>query len=76
MSYTLNVYHLLLESVILSIDSVVEEPTTVTFQSSEEAAHYLNNTLPSLLKQLEKESADNLQIAVRMHLDQIEQVLK
>lgn len=73
MSYTLNIYHLLLESVILSIDSVVEEPTTLTFQSSEEAAHYLNNTLPSLLVQLEKESTENLQNSIKLYLSQIEQ---
>ena len=75
MSYTLNVYHLLLEIVILSIDSVVEEPTALTFQSNEEAAHYLKKTLPALLKQLEKESTENLQMSVKMHLNQMEQAL-
>lgn len=74
MSYHVNIYHLLMESVILSIDSIIEEPTDLTFQSSEEAADYLTRTLPILLKQLEKENAENLKNSVKKQLKQMKQM--
>ncbi|GCF95927.1 hypothetical protein NRIC_38180 [Enterococcus florum] len=64
MNIKVNVYQLLMESIINSVDSIIETPETKVLSSKQEAVTYLESTLPSLVKRIEKEAAVNLECQI------------
>ncbi|GCF93268.1 hypothetical protein NRIC_11590 [Enterococcus florum] len=64
MSCTVNLYQLLLETAILSIDSMEELTNKKNFATKEDARDYLNEKMPVLLERFYTEHEENIHLLI------------